>query len=311
MKPYISRRRFLSISAAAAVLPTASRASDEAFRWRGVALGADATIIISGIDGPAAAAVVSAVEAELDRLERLFSLYRTDSQLMGLNRDGHLNAPAAEMIEILQLAGAIHDATDGAFDPTVQRLWLLQARAAALGVQLPERDLATALDSVGWRHVRLSEDAVAFNRKDMAITLNGIAQGYIADRIAALLRAWGLTDVLVNTGEIVALGQRPDGTPWRAGIARPSGAIVRECILSDRGLATSAPAATTLDDAGRIGHIFDPRSGRPASTRRLVSVSARSAAVADGLSTAICLLSSAEIDAALARFPDAALEALT
>jgi thiamine biosynthesis lipoprotein len=142
----------------------------------------------------------------------------------------------------------------------------------------------------------------------MALTLNGIAQGYVADRVAALLRAEGLTDVLVNTGEMRALGGHPDGGAWPVsfddGRGRPAGSME----LRDAALASSAPLGTAFDAEGRVGHILDPRSGRPAASAwRLVSVTARTAALADGLSTALCLMTRAEIDGTLAHFPDARL----
>ena len=144
----------------------------------------------------------------------------------------------------------------------------------------------------------------------MALTLNGIAQGYIADRVAGLLRARGLVDVLVDTGEIKALGRRADGTPWRAGIAMPDGTPVARRMLSGRALATSAPMATLLDAARGAGHILDPRTGEPAARWRLASVSAPRAALADALSTAFCLMDRPAIDRALAQHRDATLEAL-
>ena len=145
----------------------------------------------------------------------------------------------------------------------------------------------------------------------MALTLNGVAQGYIADRIADLLRAEGMARVLVDMGEIHAVGSRADGTPWRAGIALPGGDLRPGSVpLVDRALATSAPLGTVLDPAGRIGHIVDPRTGRPGGLWRQVSVSASRAALADGLSTGFCLMSRDLIERAVAAYPGMRLEAL-
>ena len=142
----------------------------------------------------------------------------------------------------------------------------------------------------------------------MALTLNGIAQGYIADRVAALLRAEGLTDVLVNSGELRALGGNPDGGAWPVTFDGGSGKPAGSMDLRDAALASSAPLGTAFDAEGRVGHILDPRSGQPAAPAwRLVSVVARTAALADGLSTAFCLMSREEIERTLAHFPDARL----
>jgi thiamine biosynthesis lipoprotein len=144
----------------------------------------------------------------------------------------------------------------------------------------------------------------------MALTLNGIAQGYVTDRIAALLAAEGLGDLLVHMGETRAAGTRPDGEAWRAAIVGPGTGLLREVTLAGRALATSAPDGTLIDRRRGIGHIFDPATGMTAAAWDVVSVSAPRAAVADGLSTAFCLMTRAQIDRAMAGFADARIEAL-
>ena len=140
------------------------------------------------------------------------------------------------------------------------------------------------------------------------LTLNGIAQGYIADRVAQLMRAQGVGDVLIDTGEILALGAPADAPAWPvtiAGEAQPR-------ALTGRAIATSAPMGTVLDRTRRIGHILDPRDGIPAPRRiRQVSVSAQSAALVDALSTGLCLaLDAAEARVMLGHVKDARLESL-
>ncbi len=305
----ITRRRFLAVSAAA-TLAWQAPARAATFRWRGVALGAPASIAFDGLGRAAAAGLAGRVEAEISRLEDIFSLYRAGSELRRLNRFGRLEHPSHEMLELLDLVRLVNESTGGAFDPTVQPFWRLHARAAGENRAPTPVEMRAALLASGWRHVQVGAGLIRFRRPGMALTLNGVAQGYIADRIAALLRARGLVDVLVDTGEIRALGRRAEGTPWRAGIVLPDGTPVARKALSDRALATSAPHATLLDVTRGAGHILDPRTGDPAAYWRLASVSAPRAALADALSTAFCLMGRRAIDAALARHSDAALEAL-
>lgn len=127
------------------------------------------------------------------------------------------------------------------------------------------------------------------------MTLNGVAQGFIADRVADLMRASGVRNVLINTGEITALGRAPDNAPWQVAVQdrhRPDVAV------TDRAMATSAPLGTTFDAGETVGHIIDPRSGYPGGRWRSVTVIARSAAEADGLSTGFVLMDRSEIEAA-------------
>lgn len=302
----LSRRRFLTISAAAVMAGPAVAAASA--RWSGHAMGAPVSLQLAGVSEPEARRIWRAVDRELARLERIFSLYQPDSQLARLNRTGILTAPAPELREVFGLCDTLHRATGGAFDPTVQPLWRLRAETAAAGRQPSADEVRRARDLLGWADVLDDGDAIRLGRPGMALTLNGIAQGYVTDRIAGLLAGQGLQGILIDMGEIAALGTRADGQDWRAGIATPEGRIVARVVLRDRALATSAPFGTVLDARGATGHILDPRQPGREPLHRLVSISAGRAAVADGLSTAGCLLTAGEISQALIAFPGTKLE---
>lgn len=292
-----TRRRFLTISAAALALPGVAMASPVSARWSGTALGAPASMTLAGVDPLEARPVFARLEAEIARLERIFSLYRPDSALTRLNRTGRLATPPPELLEVLTLAGALHRASGGVFDPTVQPLWQALAEGG-------DADAARAL--VNWDGLRIDAGELRLARPGMALTLNGVAQGYISDRIAALLKGQGYGNVLVDIGEIVALGTKDGGAPWRAGIAAPGGRILRRMSLSDRALATSATEGMLLGNGQ--SHILHPDGG--SGRHRVVSVSARTAALADGLSTALCLLDEREAQDAIDRFEGARIEAM-
>lgn len=291
--PRLSRRRFIAISAAA-IAAGPSVAAPSRY-WTGTALGARASIVLAH---PEALRIVAVALREIERLENVFSLYRPDSALSRLNNEGSLDAPPFELVECLGIAGAVHAATGGAFDPTVQPLWAAYAAASSVGSVPSEAALSEARARVGWSQVVVAPQAIAFTRPGMALTLNGIAQGYIADRVTRLLEREGLRDILVDTGEFRALGGRPEGGAWQVGLANGE-----KVGLRDRALATSAPLGTAFDAAGTVGHILDPRTGRPApASGRSVSVTAPTAALADALSTALCLLDDGEGETALRAF---------
>lgn len=278
----LNRRRFLSFVSAACLVSAAGPAA--AFRWQGVALGAKAQIVL---DHPDAEAISDAARAEIARLEKVFSLYRADSEIMRLNRTGRLDAPSFEMLECLALARRVHSVTDGLFDPTVQPLWRLLAEAQAAGRVPDEAEIAQARALVGFERVGIDSGAVTL-APGQALTLNGIAQGFIADKVAALMAARGVDDVLIDTGEIVALGAGPTGAGWP--VTLQGEATARH--WRDRALATSATLGTVMDAAGTQGHILAPTGSDPRATQ--VTVSARDAGLADALSTALCLAPDAE-----------------
>ncbi|MGF6859809.1 thiamine biosynthesis lipoprotein [Rhodobacteraceae bacterium MBR-64] len=301
--PQPNRRRFLTISAAALGAAALPRPAIAMRQWRGVAMGAGASITLAH---PDADRIIARARAEIARLEAVFSLYDARSALSRLNARGRLEAPPFEMLDCLGLCDAVNAATLGLFDPTVQPLWALYAEAHARGTAPDAGAIAAVLPRVGWPGVRVDSAAITL-RPGMALTLNGVAQGYVADRVATLLAAEGLTDILVNTGEFRALGGAPEGGDWP--VALVAGGKERASVaLRDRALATSAPMGTVFDAEGRVGHILHPGTGRPAPARwQMVSVTAPQAALADALTTAFCLMDRPAIDAALARFPAARL----
>jgi len=305
----LTRRRFLAISAALPMVAGLPASAAPVTRWQGVAMGAVATLRLAH---PDAAAIATRVWAEIDRLEAIFNLHRPDSALVRLNADGRLEAPPFELLECLGLCGAVHAASAGAFDPTIQPLWALYATSHAAGRAPAAAAIRGTLHKVGWSGVAFDAGAVRLARPGMALSLNGVAQGYVADRVAALLAAEGLDDILIDTGEFRALGGQPGGGDWPIALQAGAQVLPGTVALRDRALASSAPRGTVFDAAGRVGHILDPQSGLPAATDwALITVTAPRAALADALSTAACLLTRAEIGALLAVFPEAALVNLT
>lgn len=293
----LNRRRLIAISAAAAgclALPSSLRAGiPEAVTWRGRALGAAATIELYHPDRGTAERLAHEAAAEVTRLERIFSLYTADSALARLNRDGALSPAPPELVELLSACQHFHDLTGGAFDPSVQPLWALYrahfARPGADPAGPTRDDIARARAKVGFEAVVIGPDRIVLSRRGMALTLNGIAQGYITDRVVEILRRGGMEHSLVDLGEARTIKARPDGSPWRVGIADPDdpARVIETLEVMDRAVATSGSYGFTFDDQGVFHHLFDPRTGLCPSTYRSVTVISPAATEADALSTAL------------------------
>tara|TARA_R110002110_G_scaffold406184_1_gene625849 strand:- start:43 stop:996 length:954 start_codon:yes stop_codon:yes gene_type:complete len=291
----LSRRRFITITAglaASSAVPAAYAA--QPVTWRGVALGAEARLIIAGLPQADARQLIRRARDEISRLETIFSLYRSDSELSRLNSAGVLNSPAPELLSMFSTVSGIHKATGGLFDPTVQPLWSVYAEQRGVP---SDTDIGRALGHVGWQRVGYDSASVRFTEPGMQLTLNGIAQGFVTDRICAVLRAEGLEDAMVNIGEISALGHQADGQSWPVGLAVHGDDVPEETIhISDMGLATSASSGTVFHDGS--AHILNPLTGLPVDavwTR--VSVLHPSATIADGLSTAAVMMNENEMRA--------------
>lgn len=299
----IDRRRFITIAAATAGLPLltrvpAARAAPAAV-WHGRAMGAQTTLILNHPDPARARTLLRAVRAEVDRLEDIFSLYRAGSELSRLNRTRALAAPSAELLGALRLSARVHAATGGRFDPSVQPLWA----AYAAGGDPAALDRARGL--IGFDRVRLGEARITLPA-GMALTLNGMAQGVITDRVTDLLRAAGARHTLVDMGEIRALGTQPHGQPWRVGLAGGDG-----LDIVDRAVAVSEPAGFTFDTAGALPHLIDPAAGTPSARWTQIAVIAPEAALADALSTGLAVADEASIRAALSRLPGVRVRAVS
>jgi thiamine biosynthesis lipoprotein len=275
--------------------------------WRGQAMGAVASLQVHHHDRAAAERLVERALAEVHRLEQVFSLYREDTALVALNRHGILVAPPADLVAVLAECRRCWEMTGGAFDPTVQALWILYrdhfSRADADPQGPKERELRRALELVGFGQVTFDANRIVLPRRGIGLTLNGIAQGYVTDRVVDILRAGGIVSSLVDMGEPRAVGSRPSGEPWRVGISDPDRPerIGETLEVADQAVATSSAYGFRFDHQGRFNHLFDPRTGMSAELYRSVTVTMPSGTAADALSTAFSLMPPEDIGLALRR----------
>jgi thiamine biosynthesis lipoprotein len=309
------RRRFLRIVAACAGLPAiiagvrATAPKTQVHSWHGEVLGALSQLTVWHPDTAFAQRTLVRARQEIARLERILSLYRADSEISRLNAAGTLKTPSPELRTLVEQSRRLGELSGGAFDISVQPLWrLYEAHFWSRTDIQPDiaaraRDVAHTV--VDFRQIDSSVSSIGFARAGMAITLNSVAQGYISDAIADLLRNEGFESAVVDLGEYRAIGRHPDGRPWRIGIraGRDIGHIDGTVDLEDAALAVSGGYGTTFEASGRFHHIFDPRTGASANSLVDVAVIGPRATAADGLATAICVAGEALAPALLAAYP--------
>lgn len=308
----INRRRFISISAASVGLGLCDLsygASPELVSWQGAALGARAKIRLYTDNEAKAREIFVRCQAEIRRLENIFSLYVEKSAINQLNRAGYLDNPDIEFLDLMSRCLSCYQATDGAFDVTIQPLWKLYAehftRPGADPAGPTDDQIGTILTNVGSDKVILDPQRISFTRPGMAISLNGVAQGYITDRVTGILKDAGLTNILVHMGETYALGQHGDGRPWTAGILSPlkDHGIILTIPLDGQALATSGGYGSPFSDRVTLHHLLDPRSGRSANHHGSVSVLAQDVTTADMLSTAFYVMDFDKVRQVWAKYP--------
>jgi thiamine biosynthesis lipoprotein len=268
--------------------------------WNGEVLGAPASIKFRLNDEQQTFKLFDQAQIEIARLAQIFSLYLPNSEISELNRNGGLASASPEMIEVLTAARHISETTGGAFDCTIQPLWNLSiylqnkriTREAAVRLWAQARAL------VDYKGVNITGRRISFAKPGMAITLNGLVQGYITDKVVELLQAGGVKHGLVDIGEYRAFGKGEAGKNWRVGIQDPNNVLqmIVTTDLNNQGLATSASGAGQVTE--QITHIFDARAGRsPEFTPAFSSASvvADRAMIADGYATAFTLMDEADI----------------
>jgi thiamine biosynthesis lipoprotein len=303
----VTRRRAVRIMAAAAGLPLliagvrAAAPKPRFLSWQGKVLGAASELTLWHSDEALARRAILKARHEIERYERIFSLYR-DSEVTRLNRDGVVAKPSPELIEVVDASQRLGALSGGAFDITVQPLWRTYEEhfwsRSHVAPDIAARALDVAHTLVDFRRLQAGAKRIELP-PGMAITLNGIAQGFITDLVADLLRNEGFDQAVVDLGEWRALGSHPEGRPWRA--ATRSG----EIELNDNALAVSSGAGTPFEPSGQFHHIFDPATGASACALAEVAVIAPRAMIADALATAICVVGEEGAPALLAAYPGA------
>ena len=246
---------------------------------------------------PEAAPALDAALDEIARLEAILSDYRQDSELSRLNRQPpSVPFPCSpDLYGFLRLAAGYGRETGGAFDITVGplvKLWDLRG----VGRSASQAEVAAALLAVG--HARLSIDDAARTATllapGMVLDPGALGKGFALDAAARLLRDRGVAAALLDFGgQLLAIGAPPGADGWEVGLAHPlrRDEAAFPIRLKDASLSTSGNSQRSVRVAGlALGHVVDPRTGRPLTTTGSASVIAATGAEADALSTALLVM---------------------
>lgn len=289
----LSRRKFLIAASAAGFsggLGTliATGNPSPTYVWRGAALGGEASVALYDADEAHAQEALSAVASEIDRLENIFSLHREASEISRLNADGKLDSASRDLFEVLTAARNWRQKTEGAFNPLVQPMW----QAAAAGAEITQPLLDAAKGEI------FLSDSIRLPQGGR-VTLNGIAQGRIADRVTEILASRGFDNVVIDAGEL-----RLPGTERRAVGIAPLKSVISVCGVA---IATSEPKSLVFEPKTFRHHLIDPRTGASPRHWESISVLAPTAEMADALSTAFAILPTDAVADLVGRFEEVAV----
>lgn len=229
----------------------------------------------------------------IDAYEHLFSATLEDSDIWKINHSGGRPVTVSDdTVSLLQSALHYAELTDGRVDPTVRPLSELWNFGSEGGAHVPDQSAVTeALSHVDYHTVRLEGNTVTLQDPHAAIDPGFIAKGYIADRLKEYLLSQGVESACISLGgNVIAIGSKPDGQPYRIGIQKPfaaGGETVTAISMTDASVVSSGIYERYFyEDDILYHHLLDTQTGYPADTNIAgVTILAPTSVEADALST--------------------------
>ncbi len=235
------------------------------------------------------------VFGEIDRLEKVFSMFLEDSALSHLNKTGFLN-DNYEIAFLIEKAKIFSELTQGEYDITIGPLTKIWKKAISENKLPDENQINEAMKLIGFKKVYIDKKnaGIKFREKDMQIDLGSIAKGYAVDAAIKELKRKGIDSALVNAGgNIYCLGTK-FGKPWKLGLQHPrkKDKLFKTLELQDTAIATSGDYQQYMEiGSKRYSHIISPKTGYPVENDvASVTVIAKDATTADVISTCVFLL---------------------
>lgn len=255
----------------------------------------DTIVTIQIYDSQDEAILNNAIEL-IKEYDLIFSRTNEKSELYRLNNGSLPNEGLGytisdELRHIMSLGIKYGELSNGYFDLTIAPILSLWDFKAENPVLPDEAELNKVIPLVDYRNMSLENNTLTFNQEGMRVDLGGIAKGYIADRIKDYLLEQGVESAMINLGgNVLCVGNKPDGSPFNIGIQMPyadRNETIAAMEISDMSVVSSGiyERYVTIDGKS-YHHILDPYTGYPIDNS-LISVSIISpySVDGDGLST--------------------------
>jgi len=223
---------------------------------------------------------IAAVLREFDRLHRAYHAWQ-ESELTTLNSAIFSGRPwkvTPELAEFIQEAQSLSKQGDYLFDPGIGqliKLWGFQADEFKAELPPPADIKAWLENKPSIADISLDGTTVRSRNRNVALDFGGYLKGVALDRAAAILRAQGINNALINIGgNVMALGSK-QGKPWRVGIQHPRqpGPLATVTLADGEAIGTSGDYQRFFEvDGERYAHLLDPRTGYPANHTQAVTV---------------------------------------
>lgn len=284
----LTRRNFLSLD-----FGDRRAAGDHWVRVHRIAMACRFEVMLSSDDAIDVEAARAALD-EADEIESVLTIFR-DSEVTAVNsRAAAEDVPVSTaLFALLTQCVQLHDQTGGAFDITstpFSRAWGFLRREGRVP---SDAELEQTRTCVGTSHLRLDATtrSVSFARQGLELNFGAIGKGYALDRMADVLRSRGARRALLSAGSSSVLGIGGRGRGWPIDVRpRLASRAAARLWIRDGAVGTSgAGEQSIVVDGRRMGHVIDPRTGRPAHGLLAASVVTGEASGADALSTAFLI----------------------
>ena len=277
-----------------------------------MSMGAMWTITAFGPNTPKIPEVITQALDEVERIDRLMSHYKPDSQVSKINLSGSQGAVVVdqELFDLIAESVRFSRDSDGAFDITVGPLMKAWGFFGGNGKLAPDAELEQLKPRIGYQHIILDAAAhsVRFDVTGAELDLGGIAKGYAVDRAVRILRGGGLANALVNSGGTTyyAMGAPLGSGGWPVDIPDPLDPkkVAHKVTLRDRALSVSAGSVKTfVADGVRYSHVMDPRTLKPVQGVLTVAVLTTTGTVGDALDNVFFVQGVDQTRASLSKHP--------
>jgi len=277
-----------------------SAIAEEPLRISGKTMGSYYSIVIDSPGNADGDRLQAEIEIKFADISLQMSNWDEDSEISRFNRSESTDwfSVSADFAKVVQEAGRLHTATEGALDITVSPLIELWGFGRKKGRSVPsDEQIELARKSVGMQHVEVRIDPPSI-RKDIPavqVNLSSLAPGCAVDEVCRILSLHGLKSFVVDVGGENRAGEaKSTGDAWRLGVESPLGGLHTIVELTGQSIATSGDYRSFFVSGGKkYSHILSPKTGRPVENPPAsVSVIHQSCMTADGLATAMMVLGS-------------------
>lgn len=268
------------------------------------------TVISVTVYDPADSSLLDGCFALAKKYENMLSKTVPGSDIWNINHAGGTKVTVSEdTILLLNTALSYARLTDGKIDPTigiVSSLWNFTENTeissdkesiSSEGGTIPfDSQLQDALSHVDYRYIRITDTSVTLTDPSAEVDLGFIAKGFIADQMKVYLKDHGVKSALINLGgNVLALGSRTDGSPFKVGIQKPFASVGTTAAVlpvSDLSVVSSGTYERYFKQDGKIyHHILDTKTGYPVwNSLSSVTILSSSSMEGDALSTTCFVL---------------------